>query len=343
MDARSFNTKIGFITNLATSFFCLREQYDENSEEYKELTRRINLLRFHQGSAIDAGKGNVYIAPPSYWYRKQKIDYKNDTPEEIQRKQFYNKLCGNKKSYFMCYIYPALLNKYKQYRKSVERMCKVNFGCKLSELLIKENKTDEEKKFINNYYKYLPVFTNNSTMNRLCRLIEDVDFDLKFYRTKENFDYTVLMNENIKVDTESSMYKKICEVIKKYYSAYELYINKTENILSNYDFGIDFYEEDEDVYDDNGINTLFNEVENSLYNICSNKVELCNYFVHIMYNKFHNKSKSLLWAICGDQILDNLKKRTNIAHIPIEVQNGDGFEYLGKFYRLQEGVLDDNI
>jgi len=97
MDARSFNTKIGFITNLATSFFCLREQYDEDSEEYKELTRRINLLRFHQGSAIDAGKGNVYIAPPSYWYRKQKIDYKNDTPEEIQRKQFYNKLCGNKK------------------------------------------------------------------------------------------------------------------------------------------------------------------------------------------------------------------------------------------------------
>ena len=97
MDARSFNTKIGFITNLATSFFCLREQYDEDSEEYKELTRRINLLRFHQGSAIDAGKGNVYIAPPSYWYRKQKIDYKNDTLEEIQRKQFYNKLCGNKK------------------------------------------------------------------------------------------------------------------------------------------------------------------------------------------------------------------------------------------------------
>ena len=343
MDARSFNTKIGFITNLATSFFCLREQYDEDSEEYKELTRRINLLRFHQGSAIDAGKGNVYIAPPSYWYRKQKIDYKNDTPEEIQRKQFYNKLCGNKKSYFMCYIYPALLNKYKQYRKSAERMCKVNFGCKLSELLIKENKTDEEKKFIKNYYKYLPVFTNNSTMNRLCRLIEDVDFDLKFYRTKENFDYTVLMNENIKVNTESSMYKKICEVIKEYHSTYELYINKTENILSNYDFGIDFYEEDEDVYDDNGINILFNEVENSLYNICSNKVELCNYFVHIMYNKFHNKSKSLLWAICGDQILDNLKKRTNIAHIPIEVQNGDGFEYLGKFYRLQEGVLDDNI
>jgi len=145
MDARSFNTKIGFITNLATSFFCLREQYDKDSEEYKELTRRINLLRFHQGSAIDAGKGNVYIAPPNYWRKKEKIDYNNDTQEEILKKQFNNKICGDKKSYFMCYIYPSLLKRYKEYRRSAERMCRVNFACKLNDLLVKENKTAEEK------------------------------------------------------------------------------------------------------------------------------------------------------------------------------------------------------
>lgn len=343
MDARSFNTKIGFITNLATSFFCLREQYDENSEEYKELTRRINLLRFHQGSAIDAGKGNVYISPPSYWYRKQKIDYKNDTPEEIQRKQFYNKLCGDKKSYFMCYIYPALLNKYKQYRKSAERMCKVNFGCKLSELLIKENKTDEEKKFIKNYYKYLPVLTNNSTMNRLCRLIEDVDFDLKFCRTKENFDYTVLMNENIKVNTEGSMYKKICEVINNHYKTYRETRSHMSDIIENLEyFGIYHFDEGDDE-SNKVLNLYFDELENDLYKICSNKIELCNYVVDVLYRKFQNKPKSFLWCLFGDVIVDNLKNKTNIGYIPIESKQENSVEYLGRYYQLAEVSIDDNI
>jgi hypothetical protein len=340
MDARSFNTKIGFITNLATSFFCLREQYDENSEEYKELTRRINLLRFHQGSAIDAGKGNVYIAPPSYWYRKQKIDYKNDTPEEIQRKQFYNKLCGDKKSYFMCYIYPALLKKYKQYKKSAERMCKVNFGCKINELLVKENKTQEEKRFISNYYKYIPVFTNNSTMNKLCRLVEDVDFDLRFYKTKENFDYTVMMNDNIKIDTESNMYKRIYEVIKNHYKTYKETKSHINNIIENFDF-YDFNEEDDE--SNEILNLYFDELENNLYKICSNKVELCNCVVDVLYKKFKDKPKSFLWCLFGDIIVDNLKKKTNTGYIPTEIEQNLGFEYLGKYYQLTEVSVDDNI
>lgn len=340
MDARSFNTKIGFITNLATSFFCLREQYDKDSEEYKELTRRINLLRFHQGSAIDAGKGNVYIAPPNYWKRKQKIDYKNDTQEEIQRKQFYNKLCGDKKSYFMCYIYPALLKKYKQYKKSAERMCKVNFGCKINELLVKENKTQEEKRFISNYYKYIPVFTNNSTMNKLCRLVEDVDFDLRFYKTKENFDYTVMMNDNIKIDTESNMYKRIYEVIKNHYKTYKETKSHINNIIENFDF-YDFNEEDDE--SNEILNLYFDELENNLYKICSNKVELCNCVVDVLYKKFKDKPKSFLWCLFGDIIVDNLKKKTNTGYIPTEIEQNLGFEYLGKYYQLTEVSVDDNI
>src|SRR5690606_35978320 len=116
MDTRSFNTKIGFITNLATTFICLRESFEKDSREYAELTKRINLLRFHQGSAIDAGKGNLYIAPPSHWSKCEKFDWDNDSEEEKQRKYYINKLSGNKKSYFMCYIYPKLMKQFKQHK-----------------------------------------------------------------------------------------------------------------------------------------------------------------------------------------------------------------------------------
>lgn len=52
MDTKSFNTKIGVITNIASNMISLKSIYNENSDEYKELDKRIRLLRYYQGSAI---------------------------------------------------------------------------------------------------------------------------------------------------------------------------------------------------------------------------------------------------------------------------------------------------
>lgn len=56
LDVRSFNSKIGFITNLASNFIAMLPDFSEDSDEYKELKRRIDLLRFYQGSAILTGR-----------------------------------------------------------------------------------------------------------------------------------------------------------------------------------------------------------------------------------------------------------------------------------------------
>lgn len=341
MDSRGFNTKIGVITNLATSLLCLRSQYDKDSKEYKELTRRINLLRFHQGSAIDAGKGNLYIAPPRYWSKRQKIDYKNDTKEEIEVKRFNNKICGDKKSYFMCYIYPALMKKYKQHKKASNRVCRAMFGCKLEDLLKKENKTDIEKKFIRNYYKYLPVFVNKSIMNELAWYVENIDFDLKFYKYNNDFDYKILMSNMISIDSNSDMYKKIKNILKKYHQIYELNTHERKLINEDYDMGYNF-DEDDDVYDQE-YKVLFEEVETELLGVCPNKRELCDYMIHIMYNCFKNKSKAILWNVCGDEIVNNLKNKTNKAYYPVESDAENGVEYLGKYYKLKEVETIDCI
>ena len=54
MDTKSFNTKIGFITNIASSLIAMLANYSEDSNEYKEIKKRISLLRFYQGSRFVA-------------------------------------------------------------------------------------------------------------------------------------------------------------------------------------------------------------------------------------------------------------------------------------------------
>ena len=52
MDVKSFDSKIGQITNLASSLISLLSDFSKDSEEYKEVRRRIDLLRRFQGDAI---------------------------------------------------------------------------------------------------------------------------------------------------------------------------------------------------------------------------------------------------------------------------------------------------
>lgn len=52
IDVRSFNSEIGQITNLASTIISMLDELSEDSEEYKELQKRMNILRKSQGDAI---------------------------------------------------------------------------------------------------------------------------------------------------------------------------------------------------------------------------------------------------------------------------------------------------
>lgn len=52
MDTKSFNGKIGVITNIASNMISLQSIYEPDSKEYQELDRRIKLLRYFQGAAM---------------------------------------------------------------------------------------------------------------------------------------------------------------------------------------------------------------------------------------------------------------------------------------------------
>lgn len=176
-------------------------------------------------------------------------------------------------------------------------------------------------------------------MNQLCWYVEDIDFDLKFFKNgkDDDFDYRILMNDNIIVDKNSSTFKKILNIMKKYHHIYEMNTHERNSLIEDYNVQ---YEEFEDDIDEE-YSILFREIENELFAVCSNRYELCNYVIYIMYNNFKNKSKAIMWNICGKEIVNNLKDRFKVAYFPVESDREHGVKYLDKYYELKEVKLDN--
>ena len=110
----SFGDAIGPITNVITSQICLQARFPKDSEEYKVLDYRILCGQLFQQNSIDKAKGIIAKPMPKHWYDNSynRIE-ETDTPEEISKKEFNQRICADKKPYFFIYNYPTLMKEYK--------------------------------------------------------------------------------------------------------------------------------------------------------------------------------------------------------------------------------------
>lgn len=342
---KSFNTKIGVITNIASNMISLKSTYNENTPEYKELDKRIRLLRYYQGTCIDSAKGDVFVPPPKVWSKKQKFIQIPKDATESERKElqsqndliaFNNRIAVDRKAYFFGYVYPNLKAEYDVHVKSYRALCKQLHHSTISQLLSKQDKTKREQQLIRNYYKYMPLLRNNCIMNILAYYIEDIEFDNKWAKTTTfNFDYNVLLSKYF-VPSDKSLLKQIRKLIAEAFCEY----NKRMRVL---------YSENDMVYDTEYVESveqnIFRSVEqrlmDKLYQLSSNKQDISNYVIYCFYNYFDNKPKAWMWEICGNDIIQNLKSKASIMQIPVESE--DGVEYLGKKYKLESvNLISDN-
>lgn len=326
MDVKSFDTKIGFITNLASNFIAMRSSYNNESKEYKELTKRIDLLRYHQGVAIDSTKGDVFVPPPRKWSHRQKpIKIEEGTPnsevnkiKEINDKIYFeNRICANKKPYFFCYVYPNLMSDYKNFKKEYDAQCKKLFGKKVNDVIYSKDKTNSEKKFAYTYNLRIPVLRNNCIMNILTKYVESCEFDNKWKSPSVKFDYSIL-KKNVEYNISKSDIKKIEIKCREYDKKYKKHIDDCKK--SGEEINRDY------------LNNIKDNLCNELYNICSNTDMLLDCIIDLYYEK--NKNRFLLWNVFGEEIVSNIKSNSKTITIPIE--SPDGEEYLGKTYKLKE-------
>lgn len=336
-DLNGFGSRIGQITNTASTMIAKQASFEKGSPEWEELELRIKLLRMYQGEEIDKAKGLTAQPIPKYWTKKEKIDYENDTQEEIERKQFNNRIVADKKPYFMGYIYPKMLEDHKKYQKKNNVKALRKFGKNINDLLATEDKTEQENHMVYMYNRYQPTLKNKCIMNELCSYVERTDFDLKYFKKKktEEFDYKKLLSEDYVVRPRSMLYQRVDGLIKKYKGKLQD-MNFSTNLLISSDMSKK--EIEEFVKELSYVNHLY-FLEKDIERIGINTSEVYNYFVEIIYSRY-KQGYNILWDIFGSDILKQLN--TGKMIVPIENKNGE-VEYFGERYSLVEVDVDDNI
>lgn len=317
-----FGNSVGSITNRITAMYDIRALYDKGSKEYEELTYRTQCGVLFQQSEIDKIKTGKSTPMPTYWYKRQPesvCDKEGNvvrTQEEVDRNIYENRLCSSQKPYFMIYIYDALMKEYKDFVKTSNDNCLIDYGCSVSDLVLKDDKSDEEIEFLNWYHKKLPVTDYGSTMNRLCHAVErEFSGYTNMIKGVKAFDKEIL-----KSDVEYD--KHTFNAVKKIYEEYRKADNDLRKMLSCGKIS----SEDRVLK----LNQLSEVLKNKCIEICPDSKVLCNVLVDILYKGDANKA--FCWNIVGDTIIDNLleKNGNRIAYITKDkngeiISNGERF------------------
>ncbi len=189
-DVRTFGTRIGLITNVGTTIFSMLENYDKNSPEYGILINRLKFLSSASNMEIDAAKGIEIIKMPKWWTDWTKIT-DDMTEEEKEICKLNNKLVVQQRPYFMRHVYSDKNKEYQKHEKIYENYSINRFGLTMKDLLNKENKSEEEQKHCDFYYRYSNLINNDSVMNYLCKYMESNVKEMDRYRSDFGWDFNV--------------------------------------------------------------------------------------------------------------------------------------------------------
>lgn len=279
----AFGNNVGEITNYITSMKEVQSQFSENSDEYLKIENRMMCGQLYQQNCIDAIKGIISNPMPKSWHSRRSCG--DDT--------FNLSICANKKPYFMIYRYSNERTKYKKYIEENYHKCVKLFKITLSELLAmdKDNMSDEQRNFVDWYYKKMPVGINNCSMNKICYYIENsLDGVKSELKQNSSFDYTFLKykkNDN-KLERE------------KLVALRSEYIAKIASFKSTTTTNTD----KESFMDSRKL--LKEHYYNLARDICSDEKRLLNMVLDISYGEKGNKQ--FCWDIVGDLICNRLEE-----------------------------------
>lgn len=256
---------------------------------------------------------------PKTWYVKSANRIKEDDSDEIiAKKEFYNRICSNKKPYFFMYNYTNLKTEYKNYESEADFVTTVKFGKHINELLNSEDLTQEEAEYVKFFYKYAPLDCSPGTINRICWQLEKI-FDNQDEIKDNFFDYSILKSG---IQYSKQNYNQV-----KY--IYEEYKKTTKRIAQELNEGEEF-----STCMQNAVDAFKEQCEA----LCIPNKELCDIVLDICY--LSNNSKQFAWDICGDIIVENLlEKNNNEFFFPIKDESGD-IEFRGDKFLMKRVMTE---
>ena len=245
--------------------------------------------------------------------------HESDDEKERERKEFYQTLVCDKKPYFFIYIYGQLKKDYLKLRKKENQRCVWLFGRTLEEVLANPLNEEEEKtKF---YYELTRnVDESPSVMNKIAWQVEK---EFKNFRVSN-----LGVEDCVSILRTDRKYKNL--TYKKIYALYDEYLKIIKSTNDMFLLKNPSGSEKTKVRE-----TQFQNLKIKMLKICPNEEELCNILLDICYEK-SDRSKHLVWAICGRQLIINLLNRNGWeVSYPILSNEEDGdFVYKGYNFKI---------
>lgn len=345
---KGFGTGVGGFSNTATCLYAMAAIFNKpgHEDQYNEIMRRIKLLREIVGQEIDRIKGADKPSLPSSWKKYEQI-LETDTPEEKTAKMRRNAMVISKKPYFFRYLYPELNQHFKQFEASYNQVSRDLFGIKFKQLLKMENKTPEQMDLVRKYQKYSPLITSDCTMNRLCRELESVDFDIQFAKDPKNPGTKKKVVSKLPTfskwfsDMDPELYKKNHAAVKELYQAYTArrQIKFVTELFSDSASSIYLDQEEYGEIRASLLDPLLESLRARLAESDVSKEEFL-YHCHRLSSEYANFNWAFAWDILDEAIIPLIPQGKSFA--PVH-NNETGRFYLGEYFSLKEITKTDEI
>jgi hypothetical protein len=297
----SFGSEIGKITNRITAQFDVMAGFEPGTKERETLMYRIMCGQLFQQNAIDAAKGIVAKPVPKSWYSYQEA-----------KKEGTESIVANRKPYFMRYVYPRENARLARFVKAAGVKCLWTTGRELADVLA-DPCTHKERMFVEMYKRYMPLSDGASVMNRLCHMAEREFGKMKVRYVR--FDYRILQSGQPYPDC------KQLEPLLREYNA-ELSQSAAEPMADSY--AARMVKEDR-----------IDRFRRKCEAVCSSERELCDALLEVCYRS--NRTKQLVWDVCGEQIVRNLLAKNGWRYRYMERAKAwsDCIWYAGSWFRTK--------
>lgn len=323
-DLLAFGSDIGAITNKSTAMYSMLPLYDPNSPQYAELERRLIMTRVAQGNSIDKAKGVQTKPFPKHWANYQRIE-DSDSDEVKSKKEFFNSILVEKKPYFFKYLYKDSRSAYNKFLREEESYRQI-YGIDLAEIKDKNESelTEKEKYYLASMNYRNPLIESDCEMNRICRYIESVDFDIKRFNSDKPYDYKIYMNDSI--EKNMALYNSVKKAVKDFFR-----FLKEDISMSDYSSSLKYLPEEE-----RKLMNKYDLFKDTMTGICSNSSELVNYLVEIFYVDLKSSNKDILWRTFGKVMFYNVYNKSSKKVLIPQIEDDGEYEYLFDSYNILE-------
>lgn len=334
-----FGNRVGSVTNFGSSCYDKLSLFEEGTEEYKEIDKRIMCIQYLQQECIDSAKNGLPPKPiPSYWnnFNSEKLNIFEDkengvlkegiTDEEIKQIAFYKRILVDKKPYYFRYIYKESNKQYMDFVKTMESSSLRGFNKTIEELRFSENRTPEEQEFLDRFDDKLPLSDNPCIINKIAHKVEREFYKVFGYNKRDSdFNYTIYQYNGVEEKATPKQIKDICKLYEEYKEMNKNNkVNRTLNKEASYDW----------------VNTIYEEYSKELRTIIIDERILVNTLIDLSYNKT-KISKPFIWFLCGDLILKcMLNKNGNKIEYPVRDLEGD-IVFDGEIFKMIEKVIEE--